>query len=196
MQSPSSGISSHTTARKFSAFRRALDFFVVFKRIYMWIQSWATWIHLESSYHFSCKSHLILSSPLCLWLTSSFFLVRFFSQTFWRIVDLPQTCYCKCFHIWSPSVSLLKLYYVTSTSSQLCSYVQSSVYPSILRVNIIRQECPFYRVPEHGSYHRMSWWMQAFCTTNYHGRGHDKRDICVVILTLTVQADTGSFATK
>jgi len=54
---------------------------------------------------------------------------------------------------------------MTGTSYPLCSYVQSSVYPSILRVNIIRQECPFYLVPEHGSYHRMSRWMQAFYTT-------------------------------
>jgi hypothetical protein len=147
MQSPTLGISNHTTARKFSAFCRALDFFVVFKRIYTWIQFWATWIHLASSHHFSCKSHLILSSRLCLWLTSSYFPVRVLSQAFWRIADLPHTCYCKCFHIWSPSISLLKLYYVTGTSSLLCSYVQSSVYTSISRVNIIRQECPFLSCP-------------------------------------------------
>ena len=92
VQSPS-GISSHTTFLKFSAFCRALDFFVVFKIIYQWIQCWATWIHFASSHHFSCKSHLVLSSPFCLWLTSSFFLVRFLSQAFWRIVDLPYFVY-------------------------------------------------------------------------------------------------------
>ena len=78
--------------------------------------------------------------------------------------------------------------------SYYVSYLQSHFYPSILRVNIIRQECPFYHVPERGSYHRMSRWMQVFQTCR--GRGQDKRDIHAVILKLILLADTASFATK
>jgi len=83
--------------RKFSAFYGTRRFITVFTRVHHWSLSFSRSVHSTSSHPVSLRSTQILSSNLCLDLSSGIFLSGFPTRTLFEFLISPMRATCPGF---------------------------------------------------------------------------------------------------